>query len=315
MCIVGEIGIQKLRKSVELIIIGILLLSFSCSHFGISKKPISALNGLENVKSYAVVYAKKPITKYKPFDLLILEGENYNKFEIHELRKSNKIVLAYLNVGEIESYRPYFNEVKSSWYIEINEDWPDHYFVNPAQKGWRNLLKKTVIPPLLEKGFQGFLFDSVDLASQSRFPEYHFAMAKLIKSLHKSFPEAMIILNNGGFLLGEVANSVHGLLIEEVFTERINEHLTSLRTKEVFSPILENLANVKQRWNIPTFIIEYFPTEQTIPKEEIFIKSQKVGLIPYLTDQYAQQVYEDYVKFKNDKVQAQDGVMDVSGDQ
>lgn len=247
-----------------------------------------------------MVYSKKPILLYNPFDLLILEGEHYSKSEISELRENKKIVLAYLNIGEIETYRPYFDLVKPDWLLEKNEDWPDHYFVNPSKKGWRNLLQKKVIPQYLDKGFQGFLFDSVDLASQSRFPEYHSAMVKLIKSLHKNFPKAIIILNNGEFLLDDIANNVHGLLIEEVFTERINEKLTRLRTKETYLPMLEKLTKTKVKWNIPTFVLEYFPTKEILPKRDIFEHSQNYGFLPYITDQYAQHIHEDYLIFKDD---------------
>lgn len=295
----GRINFIKL-KFLTIIIVGFLLIIVGCSFFSHSKKYDAVLNGLERVKTYAVVYSKMPVSQYSSFDLLILEGENYSKFELDELKQNKTIVLAYLNIGEIETYRSYFNQVNPDWFLQKNEDWPDHFFINPSKKGWRNLLIKQVIPNYLEKGFQGFLFDSVDLASQSRFPAQYSAMVKLISFIHKKFPQAVIILNNGEFLLPDVANQVHGLLLEEVFTQRIDANLTKLRTEETYSVIVERLAKTKSKWKIPTFVLEYFPTNESIPEQIIFEQCEKYGFIPYITDQYFQNIYKDYFKFKED---------------
>ena len=269
---------------------GLLMLRCSCIR-QIDRLSLPALKGLEQIRSFVIVYSKVPLFQLQPFDLVILEGDLYSREEIVSLRLQHKIVLAYLNIGEVETYRPYADQIPPKWLIGPNPDWPDHYFINPTEKGWRKLLKHEVIPPLLDKGVQGFLLDSVDLASSGRYPKFKRAMVQLIRWLHQCCPETYLILNNGQFLLDKVANQVHGLLIEEVFTVVDEDGQYHSRSVNEQFALLNRIRAIKERWNIPIFVVDYFPTNDSLNCKEIQQISRRYGFIYYLTTQHAERIY------------------------
>lgn len=261
--------------------------------------------GLEHVRSFAVVYTHAVRSQLEPFDLLILESEAFAKEEIMALRKKNKIVLSYLNVGEWETYRQYKKQIPSRWLIGKNLRWRDHFFINPGEKGWRDMLIQTIIPKLLQQGFQGFLFDSVDLASPARFPQYKDEMIGLIKSIRSAFPQIYIVLNNGDFLMDQLADHIQGLLFEEVFSQVTKENQVIIRPVLKRLAILSHLEKMKTKWRIPVFFVDYIPQETSLPLKTIRDVYKERELIPYITDVYAQKIHAEYLWHKSRQIRWQ----------
>ncbi|HDL19068.1 MAG TPA: hypothetical protein ENH29_08435 [Bacteroidetes bacterium] len=259
------------------------------------KKRKPGLMGLERAGSFAVVYAPVKTEQLMPFDLLILESDAFTKGEVTTLKKQHKLVLAYLNVGELETYRKYGCKIPPQWLVSKNPRWQDHYFINPGEKGWQDLLIHKIIPPLLRRGYQGFLFDSVDMASPARFPEYKDDMAHLINRIRRAFPHILIILNNGDFLLDQIAGDIQGLLVEEVFSDITDDGSVTVRPDMERLAILSRWERIKSKWNLPVFFVDYIPGDDRLPLTAIRDIYRKAKLIPYITDKNAQAIHKEYL--------------------
>jgi cysteinyl-tRNA synthetase, unknown class len=98
---------------------------------------------------------------------------------------TKRIVLAYLSIGEAESYRYYWSRVWGwfptfmkpilpnwalpSWRSKLNRDWGGNYAVNYWEPSWQNIIvgEGQYLDKILKAGFDGVWLDKVDSALES----------------------------------------------------------------------------------------------------------------------------------------------------
>ncbi|HXE71844.1 MAG TPA: MJ1477/TM1410 family putative glycoside hydrolase [Candidatus Nitrosotenuis sp.] len=111
-----------------------------------------------------------------PFDLVVIDYSSdgsaagrYTRADIEAVQRhpagGRRLVLAYLSVGEAESYRfywqPGFRPGSPAWLGRENPEWPGNYLVNYWEPEWRSLLEK-YLDQIVEAGFDGVYLDRVD---------------------------------------------------------------------------------------------------------------------------------------------------------
>lgn len=109
------------------------------------------------------------------FDLAIIdyssdgcENGEFSSNQIQALRHSpggDKIILAYMSIGEAEEYRFYWQNTWSpgqpSWLGEENPDWEGNYKVRYWEAGWQTIILEYT-DRLLDAGFDGAYLDIID---------------------------------------------------------------------------------------------------------------------------------------------------------
>lgn len=123
-------------------------------------------------------------TKY---DLVVIDyssdGTDDTKFtstQISALKNSsggNKIVLAYMSIGEAENYRWYWDNswdsnndgvpesAAPSWLGNSNPDWPGNYKVKYWDSSWQSIIfgsETSYLDKIIEAGFDGVYLDIID---------------------------------------------------------------------------------------------------------------------------------------------------------
>ena len=112
------------------------------------------------------------------YDLVVLDyaDENlipWDRSVIERIKKRGpgkapRVVLAYISVGEAESYRPYWrsewSKKRPDWLGKRNPHWRENYHVKYWDKAWRELLLGFggYIDRVLEQGFDGVYLDRID---------------------------------------------------------------------------------------------------------------------------------------------------------
>jgi hypothetical protein len=100
--------------------------------------------------------------RYRRFDLVVLDGESASAGKVAAIRRaSGGLVLAYLDVGTIESYRGWYNAAKP-YRLDYWGDWGEWY-ANVNAAGFRSLMLGRVAPAMLAKGFDGLFLDNTDM--------------------------------------------------------------------------------------------------------------------------------------------------------
>jgi len=152
--------------------------------------------------------------------------------EIATLKATGKVVLAYLSIGEAESYRWYWNPIWNdepapdpdapSWLGPFNPSFPDNFKVRYWETGWENLLFGTTSGPskssldrILDQGFDGIyldIIDAFDFWPATSPPERTRAQARIemMDLVHdlatyarvtRGFPGFLVFPQNGGDII------------------------------------------------------------------------------------------------------------------
>ncbi|WP_228122601.1 endo alpha-1,4 polygalactosaminidase [Saccharothrix syringae] len=99
---------------------------------------------------------------YAVIDLARDAGDSYfSAEEVAGLRASGKQVLAYFEIGSVESFRPDFTAIRDAGLL-LNEwsSWPGEYFVRYWAPEWWDLAVRPRVDRALRAGFDGVYLDT-----------------------------------------------------------------------------------------------------------------------------------------------------------
>ncbi|MSO41800.1 MAG: hypothetical protein EXQ70_07925 [Solirubrobacterales bacterium] len=133
------------------------------------------------------------VQRLAPYDLVVVDGELTKKGRVRQLQDQGALVLAYLSVGTIESFRSWYAKAKP-YRMELWGDWGEWY-ANVRKPGYRKLILDRVAPETVAKGFDGLFLDNVDMIDGHS--KQRGAMFKLVRKL------AALVHKRNGFLFAQ----------------------------------------------------------------------------------------------------------------
>ena len=234
------------------------------------------------------------------------EDSRWTRAEVAAIRAGRKErrVIAYLSIGEAESYRAYWKtawdadedgvpDEKAPAFLEpVNPDWEGNYKVKYWRAAWQKLILKA-LDEIVRQGFDGVYLDIVDafeyfeeLAKGRINPEtkrpFRAEMAAWItaiaKRARKQRPGFLVLCQNGSQLLTDRAllRTVSGLAVEDLFTTG-DERQDAGHTREV----LRHVAAVRAARK-PVLVVEYPETPELRKRATGEARERKLPLL--LTD-------------------------------
>ncbi|OGW81389.1 MAG: hypothetical protein A2Z83_02045 [Omnitrophica bacterium GWA2_52_8] len=231
------------------------------------------------------------------YDLVILDADNHPPLDIFP---PETVKIAYVSVGEAESYRGYWEKIKTEAFVlDENENWKENYYVDVRSAEWSAVLLRKVIPEVLQQGFDGIFMDTLDTAGllewrdSGKYAGSRTAMVRLVLEIHKMYPELLLISNNGYDILPEIAPVLSGILVEDLFSgidfENGGYRAVSEADRKERVDILLRLGGGGK---IPVFTVDYADIHNRGQIREIREKSKKLGFRPYLAQGSLSAVYE-----------------------
>lgn len=168
-------------------------------------------------------------------DLARDAGSSYfTATEISQLKRSGTKVLAYLEIGSIENFRPDFAGLRKHAHdLFLNEwpSWPGEYFVKYWDPRWWNLAIKPRIDRALDAGFDGVFLDTplayeeLDLSlvpgeSRARLARQMVSLIVRISTYAKAGDPAFLVFPNNSPELQEYpgyTRAIDGIGMESLF--------------------------------------------------------------------------------------------------
>ncbi len=132
---------------------------------------------LLNPSSYSGITDFPKVVSSTHYDIVIIDafyqGDILTADNIAALKTKNnggnRLVIAYMSIGEVEDYRYYWqNEWKSnppSWLAEENPNWPGNYKVRYWDTAWQEIIygnDNSYLGKILDAGFDGVYLDIID---------------------------------------------------------------------------------------------------------------------------------------------------------
>ena len=228
-------------------------------------------------KDYGVFIGADNINKIKGYNVVVVEPASIDVSGVEFLHKTNEKVYAYLDIGSLENYRPYFNEFKEKT-LGLYENWEDEYWMDVSDVAWQKLIVDKLGRDIVDKGFDGFFIDNCDVYYYYPNEEIFNGLSSILqglRSLNMTKKYKIDIIINGGdtFVSKCIENKTatelfDGVNQECVFTDIDFENKTYKEKDESDREYFkEYLSNVKKY--IPeVYLIEYGANSNLIKEIE-----------------------------------------------
>ncbi|EIC95802.1 PF03537 domain protein [Lachnoanaerobaculum saburreum F0468] len=228
-------------------------------------------------KDYGVFIGTDNIDKIKGYNVVVVEPASIDVSGVEFLHKTNEKVYAYLDIGSLENYRPYFNEFKEKT-LGLYENWEDEYWMDVSDIAWQKLIVDKLGRDIVDKGFDGFFIDNCDVYYNYPTEEIFNGLSSILqglRSLNMTKKYKIDIIINGGdtFVSRCIENKTatelfDGVNQECVFTDIDFENKTYKEKNESdIEYFKEYLANIKK--HIPeVYLIEYGANSNLIKEIE-----------------------------------------------
>ena len=311
------IDIKRWNRSNGLIIS--LLLFFSCSNYSYGSNTLQRLTketvGTEPVKHFVYQLQNSDLQAIgtTSFDLVIIDysfdgsiEEEFTGDQINVLKNSsgvNKIILAYMSIGEAEEYRFYWQDSwmpgNPVWLDHENPEWEGNYKVHYWNPDWQTIIFNYT-DRLLDAGFDGAYLDLIDTyefyADQGRSTAAQ-EMADFVSVIaayaHASDPDFFIFVQNAaelGTIIPEYINTVDGIGQEDIYYGYDADGVAT--PLQITSELESNLNLFRDRSKLILTIDYPFTNSEDIPHfddltlmkiNDAYSRSLANGYIPYCT--------------------------------
>ncbi|MBI4196894.1 MAG: endo alpha-1,4 polygalactosaminidase [Deltaproteobacteria bacterium] len=225
---------------------------------------------------------------WRTIDLAIVDPSHFTPSEISSSRTK---FFAYLSIGEAEEYRDYWPLVRDQpFLIEKNPEWPGSHRVDIRSADWQNLLLTQLIPSFVRQGYHGLFLDTVDTASYleslnpEKFSGSREALVQWIRTVHRQFPDLLLIPNNGLEFLKQYGDVIYGVGVEDLYTRHdFRENKNYPTPPEIRDGKERLLDQFRGRYHKAIFNILYEDSRDSPLAREAIRRSRKKGYLWYLT--------------------------------
>ena len=205
-----------MNKLVKTIFVAITLLSIGCNQTNDNSTPPT--------KDFGVFLGAtdKDINKLLDYQTVAIDIDEFSSSSISKFKENEIDIYAYLSIGSLEIYRPYYDEFKDYTFYDY-ENWPDEKWIDVSVISWQSLLIKEA-KRMEGLGANGLFLDNFDV--------YYIAVEEY--QGNEDFCEC--IYNGCRTILDELSKLNINLLINSGtdFLERLDEEHDSLLDKVTY---------------------------------------------------------------------------------
>ncbi len=192
-----------------------------------------------------------------------------------------RIVLAYMSVGEAESYRYYWDpqwaEVPPSWLVGENPEWLENYSVRFWDPSWQRLFfgsKRAYLDRIIEAGFDGVYLDKCDVFEDfqqnnkkvaAERPNMEADMVAFVERLSRHAkgrnPNFAIVMQNAEILLEHepLREAIDAVAKEQLLYGYTGPEKANPKDEIVFS---KNALDLARRAGRTVFVVEYLGSHE-----------------------------------------------------
>jgi cysteinyl-tRNA synthetase, unknown class len=162
-------------------------------------------------------------------DVVVIDPDHAGNAAKYKSKPSGgrRAVLAYLSIGEAETWRGYWKgccaSSQPSWLTRRTQGWAGNYVVNFWDPGWKSIVAARV-RQILAQGYDGFYLDRVDTYENVKAPGgSRAAMIQFVREVSSQARsikgDAAIIVQNAEELLDSdsYASAIDGIAKEDLF--------------------------------------------------------------------------------------------------
>ncbi len=243
------------------------------------------------VRHWMVYYSDVlPPEAFYPYDPVVFDSNSHPL--LSPLKDRGKTLLGYLSLGEVERFRPWFDELKRNGLLLMeNKNWPGSYFVDLRNPRWTQLVIDELVPKILFHGFDGVFLDTLDNASEleridpKRYKGMADAAVHLVRAIRRHYPEIKLMLNRAFELLPQLGNVVDIALAESTYAGYDFKNKRYQRIPDTqYAQYVAVLKDVKARFpHLQIFALDYWDPEDKEGVKAIYDAQRANGFSPLVS--------------------------------
>lgn len=249
---------------------------------------LSTANAEMKEKWIAYYNGNLPAEAFRDFDVIAFDRESHPRLDV--LRDRKRVILGYISLGEAESYRSDFRNIKAmGLLIRENRNWRGHWIVDLRNDKWIEHVANTIVPDVIRRGFDGIVLDTLDspLELEANNPVQFKGMTEAainaVRLLRTRFPELKIMLNRGFKVLPEVAPYIDFVLAENLNTDWTIGQKPRLTAKRDASRWLRSIMiALAKDPRLKVYTLDYWPASDVNVVKNIYREMRSLGFIPYV---------------------------------
>jgi cysteinyl-tRNA synthetase, unknown class len=206
-----------------------------------------------------------------------------------------RIVIAYLAIGEVESYRSYYKSCcangKPDWVTGKTQGWAGNYIVHFWRPEWKAIVRERV-KQIMAAGFDGIYIDRVDTYENIKAPgSSRGAMIQLVREVsgwaRSSNGNAAIMVQNGEELLDDRS---YLSAIDAVAKEDLFHGIKHKGERNPTASVNWSAGKLKLAQNAgkKIFVIEYLKGDAA---NTVRAEARKYGFVPFFGPRDLKSVY------------------------
>ncbi|MGP0002008.1 MAG: endo alpha-1,4 polygalactosaminidase [Acetobacteraceae bacterium] len=236
---------------------------------------------------YGQIANEQALASLASYDIVVLDPMFAGS--IATVAADHARVCGYLSLGEIRKSDSFYDKVDPAALLEENPAWPGTRRIDVRHPSWKALVLAEIIPSIAAKGFAGLLLDTLDTPPylEQQDPKGKAGMRQaavdLVKAIHRSRPNMMVIMNRGYALLPNVIGSIDGIVAESLLTTvdqhggyKWNEPAQVAQQMALLAPALHSEVP------LPILSLDYWNPEDTKTIAEIYRRERELGHHPYV---------------------------------
>lgn len=279
---------------------------------GVFTRQASPAQSLARAKSWGYQLQNFDLSEieHAPFDLIVIDysrdgsdEEALTPRDLARLKRGGgarqRLVYAYISVGEAESYRYYWQRgwkrSPPTWLIGENRDWHENYYVRFWERDWQRIIfgdEDSYIDRIAAAGFDGIYLDRCDVYEEiiqnhrgvaserddiaGDMRAFVTALSVLVRQRH---PGLGIIMQNAEGLLSHrsVRDAIDGCAKEELLFGLSGAEKRNTRDEVIES---RSALDLVRRDGKAVFVVEYL--EKSELRMEAAGALRAVGYVPYM---------------------------------
>lgn len=234
---------------------------------------------------------------YSRFDLVVLDGHYHPP--LPDRSQSRPLVLGYVSVGEVTEDGHLWPLAKDKPYlIRKNRFW-NSWIVDVRHPEWQQMLFETVIPDVLDRGFDGLFLDTFDSSlglltgkDGMRFRGTESALVEITAKIRRTYPDRDIAVNRGLPILPAIARNIRFVVAESLYsryTDGKGYEKVDANTQQILLQQIE--AGQKANPELQILTLDYAGDAQFDLAREAISFSRKNGFVPYVSTYKLDQIF------------------------
>ena len=264
-----------------LLLLPLLMLCLICLHFfhpepAANSKPYGIFIGLETADP----------KRLRPDRTVVIEPSTFTAEQIKALQAEGKSVYGYLNLGSLESYRPYCERF-ANLTLAPYENWPEEHWVDVSSPAWQTFVVDELGAAYAALGLDGFFLDHCDVYALYPREDIFNGLTTMLCGLSRY--QKPCIVNGGDVFVsactenGTARTLFGGVNQESVFTKiDFAKNRYAAQDAETRSYYLNYLTRAKEA-GLKVYLIEYHPSAKLAA--EIQDYCEKNGFVAYLANE------------------------------